>query len=278
MRGILAFVAASLACAVGARAQAPQPRAAEPALPPRYEVEVIVFAHRDFDASEERFDQSPAGFLGGPGTALREAPVFDESTLAPRGAQPAPFEPLAEVDPAAAAQAEALRVRPLRPEELKLGQEYRKLRAVAAYEPLVHVGWVQPGLPEADAVPMDLATLGVLNPRGTVRVHLMNFLHVTLDLKYQSAGSAAPTTARDGGSAANAGRDLRPTVTDGASAGSLQPGDGLDEILLAPHYPLTTTRRVRSDELHYFDHPAFGVLVRVTPVAAPDASGRRPAA
>jgi hypothetical protein len=259
MRGILAVVAASLACAIGARAQ---PQAAGPELPPRYEVEVIVFAHRDFDRTEERFDDSPAGFLDGPAAALREAPVFDESTFAPRGAPQAPFEPLAEVDPTAAAQAEALRVRPLRPDELKLGTEYRKLRAISAYEPLVHVGWVQPGLAEANAVPMDLGTLGVLNPRGTVRVHLMNFLHVTLDLTYQSAGSAAPTTVTEGGSAES----------------NLRPGDGLDEILLAPHYRLATTRRVRSNELHYFDHPVFGVLVRVTPVPAPDAAGRRPAA
>ena len=248
MRRILAFVAASLACATGVEAQAPQPP--EPAPTPRYEVEVIVFAHRDFDGTEERFDQSPAGFLDGPAAALREAPIFDESTLAPRGAAQAPFEPLAEVDPTAAAQAEALRVRPLRPEELKLGQEYRKLRAISAYEPLMHVGWVQPGVPEADAVPMDLGSLGVFNPRGTVRVHLSRFLHITLDLTYQSAGSTAPATTA---------------------------GDGLDEIVLAPHYRLATTRSARSNELHYFDHPAFGVLVRVTPVPAQDL-GRRPAA
>ena len=37
-------------------------------------------------------------------------------------------------------------------------------------------------------------------------------------------------------------------------------------------------RNARSNELHYFDHPAFGVLVRVTPLPAQDASGRRPAA
>ena len=218
-----------------------------------------MFAHRDFDPTEESFDQSPSGFLDGPAAALREAPVFDESTLTTRVAPQAPFEPLAEVDPNAAARAEALRVRPLRPEELKLGAEYRKLRAISAYEPLVHVGWVQPGLAENDAVPIDLGTLGVLNPRGTVRVHLIRFLHITLDLTYQDEGG------RDGGSGA-------------PGASSVRPGDGLDEIVLAPHYRLTATRNVRSGELHYFDHPAFGVLVRVTPVLAPDASGRRPAA
>ena len=130
------------------------------------------------------------------------------------------------------------------------------------------MGCVQPGLPETDAVPIILGTLGILNPHGTVRVHLSRFLHITLDLTYQAKGSAAPAsaTARDGGSAANAGSSLRPV------------GDGLDEIVLAPQFRLQATRSARSNELHYFDHPAFGVLVRVTPVPAPDASGRRPAA
>ncbi|HXS78758.1 MAG TPA: CsiV family protein [Gammaproteobacteria bacterium] len=268
MRGILAFVAASMACATGAQAQAPQAPAADPAPIPRYEVEVIVFAHRDFDPTEESFDQTLNGFDA---AALREVPSFDESTFASRDApQTSVLEPLAEVDPLAAERAEALRVRPLRPDELKLGGEYRKLRAISAYEPLVHVGWVQPGLPETDAVPIDLGTLGILNPRGTVRVHLSRFLHITLDLTYHAKGSAAPAataaTARDGASAANAGSSLRPA------------GDGLDEIVVAPQYRLRATRNVRSNELHYFDHPAFGVLVRVTPVPAEVSGGRRPAA
>ena len=76
----------------------------------------------------------------------------------------------------------------------------------------MHVGWVQPGLPEADAVPFDLGTLGVMNPRGTVRVHLSRFLHITLDLTYQSR--AQPRLPALGAS------------------------DGLDEIVLAPQYRL----------------------------------------
>lgn len=253
MRGILAFVAAAIAWAVGAQAQSPQSFAAEPPIP-RYEVEVIVFAHRDFDPTEERFDQAPSGF--GQTATLREAPSFDETAFAAPAIPATPPVPQPPVEPsplelAAAARAEALSVRPLRPEELKLGTEYRKLRALPAYQPLVHVGWVQPGLPEADSMPVDLATLGVINPRGTVRVHLARFLHITLDLTYQGTGPATAAAAA---------------------------GDGLDEITLAPQYRLRTTRSARSTELHYFDHPAFGVLVRITPVTTQDGSGRRPAA
>lgn len=258
MRGILAFVAASAACALAANAQAPA-TPAEPAPIPRYEVEVIVFAHRDFDPSEEHFDQTPNSFGDG-ASVLRETPVFDESTFAlpetPPAAAPGVFEPLQEVDPLAAERAEALRVRPLAPEELKLGTEFRKIRTIAAYQPLAHFGWVQPGLPEADAVPIDLATFGILNPRGTVRVHLSRFLHITLDLTYQGKQLPAATTA--------AGAPVT---------------DGLDEIVLAPEYRLKAARSARSNELHYFDHPAFGVLVRITPVLTQDtAGGRRPAA
>jgi hypothetical protein len=253
MRGILALVAASIVYAAAAFAQAPPAPMPDPALPPRYEVEIIVFAHRDFDPAEERFDTARRSFGTGSAATLLEAPAFDDTTFAPPVTEPPVTEPFppTPVDPVAAARAEAFTVRPLAPEELKLGTEYRKLQALSAYQPLVHAGWVLPGLPEAESVPFDLKALGVSNPRGTVRVHLSRFLHITLDLTYQALSASVPA----------------PSASD-----------GLDEIALAPQYRLETTRSARSNELHYFDHPAFGVLVRITPVPAQNDTGRRPAA
>lgn len=230
-------------------AQAPITPAAEVPLPPRYEVEVLVFANREFDPTEERFTQELDGFEANADATLRDVPVFDDTAF---GAVPLPLQPLQPVDPLAAQRAEALRVRLLRPEELKLGSEYRKLQALRAYQPLVHTGWVQPGLPEADAEPFDFKVLGVLNPSGTIRVHLgARYLHITLDLTYQADAAATPALAAN---------------------------DGLGELVLAPRYHLATTRNARSGELHYFDHPAFGVLVRITPIPTQDPQGRRPAA
>jgi hypothetical protein len=263
MRRTLPAAAALLASA--AVAQAPLPPAAGLELPPRYEVEVLIFANRAFDPTEERFDYAPSAFGNDAAAPLEEAPVFDDTWLESlRGArpqaQPPPTvppvtEPLPPPDPLAeqrAALAAALRVVPLRPEELKLTSEYRRLQAIAAYEPLAHFGWVQPGLAEADSTPFDLKTLGVANPYGTVRVHLGTVrLHLTLDLTYQATAPVTP---------------------------SQSAGDGLDEIALAPQYRLRATRSARSNELHYFDHPAFGVLVRVTPVPAADGGSGRPAA
>ena len=252
---VVALVGAVLVAIVAGAQAPPATTPAEPALPPQFEVEVIVFANRDFDPTEERFDQHPEGFDGATET-LRAAPVFDDTNFgaaaAPADALAPPADALPPLDPLAAQRAEALSMRPLGPQHLKLGNEYRKLRASAGYTPLVHAGWVQPGLPEDDAQPFDLGVLGSVNPSGTIRVHLSarNFLHVTLDLAYQADSAAAPV------------------VTS----------DGLDELVFAPRYHLTATRTVRSGELHYFDHPAFGVLVRVTPVPTADSQGRRPAA
>jgi hypothetical protein len=239
------FTAALLATSLLAAAQAPAPTAVDPQLPPQYEVEILVFANRSFDPSEERFGQPTNGFNGD--TTLREVPVFDDTNFGPFAPQ---AEPLIPIDPLEAQRAAALSIRPLLPSELKLTAEYRRLQALSAYAPLVQAGWVQPGLPEADAEPFDLKTLGMLNPSGTIRVHLTRFLHITLDLTYQANEGATPALAAN---------------------------DGLDEFVLTPRYRLQATRNVRSGELHYFDHPAFGALVRITPVPAQNAQqGRQP--
>jgi hypothetical protein len=253
MRSPLAWlVACTLLAAVAPAivAQAPPAPATEPPLPPQYEVEVLVFANRDFDPTEERFSQELNAFDGDAAITLRDVPVFDDTNF---GAPPLTSNPLEPIDPLAAQRSEALRIRPLRPEELKLGNEYRRLRALAGYTPLVHVGWVQPGLPEDDAEGFDLKTLGIVNPSGTIRVHLSRFLHITLDLTYQADAAAT-------------------------AAAAVAVNDGLDELAVAPRYRLVATRSARSGELHYFDHPAFGVLVRITPVPTQDPQGRRPAA
>jgi len=233
-------------------ATAPPPSQATPdasASPvPQYQVEVLVFANREFDPTEEHFSQELASNVIGTPDTLREAPVFDDSNFGPL----APLEP-PPLD-APIADPMAFRFRMLRPEELQLGAEYRRLERLEAYAPLLHAGWVQPGLPEEQSRPFDLALVGALNPRGSVRVYLSRFLHVNLDLTYQAAAGAATT-------------DSSSEVSE------------LSEFNFAPRYQLVTERNVRSGELHYFDHPAFGVLVKITPLPAETGiSGGRPAA
>jgi hypothetical protein len=244
----VASLAAALIATAGVGPALAQPAAAPTATVPQYQVEIIVFAHREFDAGEERFAQELAPLRADQN--LLEVPLYVEPSPA-LAADPATAAP---PEPAPASGDDPLSFRLLAPEQLQLNTEYRKLTNGAGYHPVLHAGWVQPGLPEDQAKPFDLSLLGVTNPRGNVRVYLSRFLHVSLDISYEDG--TAP----------------------GATAEPL--GSELREVALAPRYRLRTERQTRSGELHYFDHPAFGVLVKVTPVATGNAgsTGRRPAA
>jgi hypothetical protein len=296
--------------------------------PPRYRVEVIVFANDEFSAGEESFrhrsdpgtrvaapvqrlqtprvtvegaapsPENPFAFepdykplvlesltpdaasdsAGGPG-AFETPP----GSAAPGGVEPPPQGAPQETDSAvrpdtgpgtdranelpvevlyaSATGPRPFRFRLLRRDELQLTASYNRLRTLSAYTPLAHGGWVQEALPAAQAVPFDLSYLGSTNPSGTVRLHVARFLHVTLDVEYQPPRLVG-----------------RVAEFDRLESGPL----GLAELELPPRYSLVDSRRARSGELHYIDHPAFGVLVLVTPVSedSPDepAPGPRPAA
>ncbi len=228
-----------------------QPAAAPTPAVPLYQVEIIVFAHRDFDAGEERFPQQLAPLRADQSDSLLEVPPYVEPSPPLPGNQAVAALPELGPEPVD----DPLAFRLLAPDQLQLNAEYRKLTNVSAYRTVLHAGWVQPGLPEDEAKPVDLSLLGVTNPRGNVRVYLSRFLHVSLDISYADV-AAAPATA------------VEPL------------GNELREVEFAPRYRLTTERQTRSGELHYFDHPAFGVLVKVTPVPTgdPASTGRRPAA
>lgn len=78
---------------------------------------------------------------------------------------------------------------------------------------------------------------------GTVQLYQRRFLHLALDLRW---------TQMDDGSAAR--------------SGGLLPETALRS------FRLTETRRMRRGQLHYFDHPRFGVLARVVRADAVTAS------
>ncbi len=276
MRSQLSSVVAGIALAVTsalALAQDTGSTAGEEAAgPPLYQVEIIVFAYRDFDPTEEHFDHELVAPPPPVDALPREIPQFDDLSLLGPGLEPGrnaapsttdvPATELARDPtrpspdgatqplPDEASPADAFRFRLLRPEEYQLDAAYQKLERLSAYVPLVHGGWVQPGLPDETARPFDLALLGTANPSGTVRIYLSRFLHIELDLTYRSGTAAAQ----------------QPVELDA-------PVD-LQELKLSPRFTLIQQRQARSGELHYFDHPAFGVLVMITPAqtAPPDAA------
>ncbi len=241
---------------------------------PRYQIEVIAFAYNDFDPSEESFEQTPRGTLLdllAPNLLETKAPdAPDPERLAleafPGSAEfevPAPSSGSDQSDTATATpdfesgnNSDAIpmddaRIEPglfdnglwyrlLTDDQLELVDEFERLELLDAYTPLVHGGWIQEGLPEEYAVPFNLSSLGILNPRGTIRLHVSRFLHVRVDLRYQPDSSAVAIAPRS--------------------------NDRLPRVEFPPRYTLSVQRLTRSGELHFFDHPAFGVLVLVQPV------------
>lgn len=259
-----------------------------------YRVEVIVFAYSDGNPTEELFEheRGDAGppipaVSGPPPVQMQMPPVIRSFGLLPEG-QPGwlergplpvpglapiiladPVDPYPVIEPVGAptlaggggqtpppapprqatsdgepgigdsltdVTAGGLRFRLLKRDELKLNDSERRLRNLSAYDVLAHGGWVQEALPENAALPFDLGYLGAVNPAGTIQLHVTRYLHLSFDLRYR-----VPYTEV-------AGSPLE-----------------LSEIEAGRSYRLQDQRRARSNELHYIDHPLFGVLVLVTP-------------
>ncbi|MFL6622330.1 MAG: CsiV family protein [Sulfurifustaceae bacterium] len=106
-------------------------------------------------------------------------------------------------------------------------------RADSHYRVLLHKHWVQPAESKGTGTPVPLTTPDKeLN--GGIKFYLSRFLHLELNVAYQP----------------------QPGPVGGVDKSADNP----------PTYIINEQRRIKSNELNYFDHPKFGVLVRVTPV------------
>ncbi len=114
---------------------------------------------------------------------------------------------------------------------------YDKMRRSRDYRPLVHTAWVQPGYPAGEAPPLALDRVTRLprNLSGAMTLHRSRYLHLKVNLELAASGTSRI--------------DSETAV--------------LNE---RPIFHLLETRRMRSGELHFFDHPKFGVLARIKPV------------
>lgn len=140
------------------------------------------------------------------------------------------------------------RLQTLPPEQYRLHAEAKRLGEDGNYTVLRHIGWRQPGLARDEALAVRLqgassATAtgslpGAQLLDGTVRLVLSRYLHLEADLLYRPETAAAAESHSFFASA---------------------------ERAEAPVYRLQESRRMRSKEVHYLDHPMFGVIALVTP-------------
>ncbi|WP_405220148.1 CsiV family protein [Lentisalinibacter sediminis] len=158
------------------------------------------------------------------------------------------------------------RFMPLPEEELELGELYRRLGNTDGYEPLLHVAWQQPGYDPETARSLDLSRLAELPDglQGEARLYRSRFLHLELDLElWSEPQSALP-----------APQSATPTPLF-PDRGRSDPGEPL-EALAPDVYRLNERRKLRSGELHYYDHPRYGVLAKVTPVEMEEQAAGEP--
>lgn len=116
------------------------------------------------------------------------------------------------------------------------------LAAASGYSVLFHRVWRQLAYNRSNAVDYpvhSIASNGRDSVEGSVTLIQERYLHLDIDLLLMQAGSG---------------------VVYSDAPGS------------RPAYRLREQRRIRSSEIHYFDHPRFGVIARVTPVTGTGAA------
>ena len=182
-------------------------------------------------------------------------------------------------------------------EQLTLVDARNMMKRSAVYEPLLHVAWRQLGLDNEQSRPVHIqsspyplplpqvkpaftdqrqetALPGESGPEqpaselepvasfvqpasdllavepsveGTIRLYRGRYLHFNADLVY-----------------------FRPRPESTSEEVFLDEEVYLTEPEVIPtHFRLIESRRMRSNELHYLDHPLFGLLIRVTPYELP---------
>ncbi|MBV0932166.1 CsiV family protein [Marinobacterium weihaiense] len=119
------------------------------------------------------------------------------------------------------------------------------------YRVIYHGGWLQSIGAESRAREVRIsASQGKFELDGSIRLHKQRFLHAhpVIDLKTHDTGAPArnntPESTTDSGQAA-------------LTAAALP--DAIEDSL----WRLDQTRRMRSNETHYIDHPRFGILLRI---------------
>lgn len=131
--------------------------------------------------------------------------------------------------------------------QLQLGGVVAALRGSGSRRPILHTGWRQPVLERGKAEPVWIDGgarryladgRNVAEVAGTLLLTRSRFLHVWTDLLYAEPGAQAPTEL------------------------------GMLATAQATTYRMQDHRRMRSGELHYIDHPMFGLLILCTPIAA----------
>ncbi|MFQ5659210.1 MAG: CsiV family protein [Gammaproteobacteria bacterium] len=238
-----------------------------------YQVEVIVFAYLNPDLDGELWFQNP-------GLPARDNSI-DPVTVPPDFIETTPAEAQATASEPESEGRKLIAYKALPEESYRLNKDYRILKLSANYHRILHVAWQQPGLgrssarwvhlekleePETEteteseldsALPPELADIqiqenGYTAPEiifdGTVRLRSTKFLHVDIDCAYFPRDFQQILAAQ------------RHKTDNSNNSDFINPDAG--------YVRLKESRKIKLNELYYFDHPLFGVLLQVSRLKA----------
>ncbi len=138
----------------------------------------------------------------------------------------------------------------LDPKSLQLTAEAARIDSAPDMELLLHLGWRQPGLAENKAVAVKIDGESSEQLSGTLKLTLSRYLHINTDLIYREPLSEESLDQQVG----------TPNV--------FSPSEEPAALSFEPRfqaYHMKQSRRMRSRELHYLDHPLIGMAILVTP-------------
>ncbi len=124
------------------------------------------------------------------------------------------------------------------------------------------------GIPAAEAAAPAETEPPRAGIEGRVRLRVSRFLHLDMDLVYRERLRLVPEwLRRQPPPGAETGGVVLPTAADGEERPFVSGLMADFAAVVGPqfqNYRLSETRRLRRDEVHYFDHPKFGLIARVS--------------
>jgi len=146
-----------------------------------------------------------------------------------------------------------------------LNRVYNRIDRLDAYQPLMHLGWIQPVKSTGEARPFLISNPSAepVGVTGTVTLYKERYLHLALNLALESppaVNASSPGTEPPPDRVFGLGTFTEPEVDSAATSET---------------HKLLQSRRIRLSTTHYFDHPLFGVIATVNEIETvvdPDAA------
>lgn len=212
-----------------------------------YTVEVIIFANNGNEALDDEYWPE-----------IPDLPVRSAITLAPPSKS--------DADIAAFQQ--------LPNSLLSLNQELAQLKRSSSYRILHHSGWMQPVAETQNPKPVriqggNILDNGMFELDGYIGVGKGRYLHFRPDLYFSRSLTSAESNLLLKANAIETPTDSmeplqQPSASSAVNTVATRPLELFIPETLTVN--LNQARRMRSKELHFIDHPLFGVLVEMKPV------------